>query len=195
MSVIWAKPNTSAEKNNNNKIQIHLWAGVASGLDKQDSSSLLSLPELPYYHPQPKNKKPSHQGLKRACDKLQKIIASTLWLLGSPGLHTSRVLKKQANFKDQSFHGSGGDLSTSLLYSDLPTPTPFLSITKPVVAKLRFWYCQRGDSNAQASAHITYFGVSSPLLRSPFWAVYIQFPSGWNFVFLSFFWGLLFFLK
>ena len=110
-----------------NKTKIHLWAGVAYRPRQTRFQVALILPELPYYHPQLKNKrKPSYRGLKRACDKLRKIIASTLWLLGSPGLHTSRVLKKQANFKDQSFHGSGGDLSTSLLlFGPSPTPTPF----------------------------------------------------------------------
>lgn len=120
--------------NNNNKIQIHLWAGVASRPRQTRFQFALILPELPYYHPQPKNKrKPSHRGLKRACDKLQKIIASALWLLGSPGLHTSRVLKKQANFKRSKFPRQWrGPFHQLAFVRILPYPNPFLSITKPL---------------------------------------------------------------
>lgn len=176
------------KKNNNNKIQIHLWAGVASRPRQTRFQFALILPELPYYHPQPKNKrKPSHRGLKRACDKLQKIIASTLWLLGSPGLYTSRVLKKQANFKDQSFHGSGGDLSTSLLlFGSSPTPTPFCQ-SQSRCRKAQILILSEGDSNVRGvcSWLISVFQPSPS--RSPFGLFTYNFLLGGTLFFLSFF--------
>lgn len=115
------------------KIKRHLLVNVASRLRRIEGRFhfALVLPEPPCHYPQLKNKrKPSHQGLQRACDKLQKIIANILWLLIFPGLHTSRGLKKQANFKDQSFHAAEGTFQPACFCLVPPTPNPFLSITK-----------------------------------------------------------------
>ena len=143
-----------------------------------------------------KNKrKPSHRGLKRACDKLQKIIASTLWLLGSPGLHTSRVLKKQANFKDQSFHGSGGDLSTSLLlFRSSPTPTPFCQ-SQSRCRKAQILILSEGDGNVRGVCSWLILVFQPSPSRSPFGLFTYNFLLGGTLFFLSFFWGCCFFLK
>lgn len=125
----------------------------------------LIFPELPCYYPQLKNKrKPSHQGLKRACDKLQIIIGNVLWLLISPGLHTSRVLKKQADFKDQSFHGCRGDLSTSLLLSrSSPTPTPFCQ-SQSSCLKAPILTLSEANDNIRGRLLVAYFiQYSNPL--------------------------------
>lgn len=98
------------------------------GIEERFQFALI-LPKLPCYHLQLKNKRElSHQGLKRACDKLQKIIANILWLLIFPELHTSRDLGRKKSRKKssklQSFQAEPGAFAGSSLCSEPPSPAP-----------------------------------------------------------------------
>ena len=125
----------------NKYVKIYLQTNVVSRIRriKERLQFALILPELPWYHALLRNKsKPSHQGLKRACDKLQKIIASVLWLLISPGSHTSRVLKKIGKLQRSKFPGlQRGPFNQLALSGSSPTSASIVS-HKAVVSQLRF---------------------------------------------------------
>jgi len=76
----------------------------------------------------------------------------------------------------------------------LPHPNPFLSITKPL-SQSSDSDIVRGWRQCQRRLLLAYFSVSALSLLGSLWAVYIQFPSGWNFVFPFLLLRLLFFLK